>query len=45
MRKDAPNQSSRRDFVKHTSLIAGGLIAAPLFPKPIIFLVLMMSLR
>jgi predicted dehydrogenase len=33
MRKDAPNQSSRRDFVKQTSLIAGGLIAAPLFSK------------
>jgi predicted dehydrogenase len=33
MRKDAPNQSSRRDFVKQSSLIAGGLIAAPLFSK------------
>lgn len=31
MNNDASNQSSRRDFVKQTSLIAGGLIAAPLF--------------
>lgn len=33
MRKDAPNQSSRRDFVKQSSLIAGGLIAAPLLSR------------
>ena len=33
MRKDAPNQSSRREFVKQSSLLAGGLIAAPLFSK------------
>lgn len=33
MHKDAPNQSSRRDFMKQSSLIAGGLIAAPLFSK------------
>lgn len=33
MRKDAPNQPSRREFVKQSSLIAGGLIAAPLLSK------------
>lgn len=33
MRTEGPNQKSRRDFMKHGSLIAGGLIAAPLLSK------------
>jgi predicted dehydrogenase len=33
MRKDVNNQSSRREFMKQSSLLAGGLIAAPLLSK------------
>jgi predicted dehydrogenase len=33
MRNDSPNHASRRDFVKQSSLIAGGLLAVPLFSK------------
>jgi predicted dehydrogenase len=33
MRNDSPNHASRRDFVKQSSLLAGGLIAAPLLSK------------
>ncbi len=33
MRKDSSNHPSRRDFVKQSSLIAGGLIAAPFLSK------------
>src|SRR3954465_12019149 len=33
MHNDASNKNSRRDFVKQSSLIAGGLIAAPLLSR------------
>ncbi len=33
MNNDASNNNSRRDFVKQSSLIAGGLIAAPFFSR------------
>lgn len=34
---NSSNGSSRREFVKHSSLLAGGLIAAPLFSRANVF--------
>ena len=35
MNKLFSGNNSRRDFVKGTSLLAGGILAAPYYPAPI----------